>query len=93
VARQARSKAQAQWLAESTLDRARLHRPSAGQPAETWSPDPEGSSFAAQQATAQLETDQSGVTTLVIVARVGRDGSPTAAQHVIRETLPGETEP
>ena len=93
AARQLRAKAQAQWLAESALDRARLERPQSDKPDQVWRPDVSGSNLPTHDATIRWETDSASRGTLVVVARVGKQGSPAAAQHTLRELLSPETEP
>lgn len=93
VARQARSKAQAQWLADSALERARLLRLQPDQPAEVWRPDISPGGLPPQEATLKMEADGNGGTQLVVIARVGKEGSPSGALHTLREPLPEETEP
>lgn len=91
--RQARSKAQAQWLAESALDRARLGRPQADQPVEVWRPEVAPADLPPQEAAIRLENDAAEGVRLVVTARVGKADSPNTAQHVLREPIPEETEP
>lgn len=90
--RQARAKEQVRWLAESALDRARLHRPQPDQPAEVWRPDVATAGLPPHEVTTRMETFQDGIR-LVVIARVGKEGSPNTAQHTLREPLPKETEP
>jgi type II secretory pathway component PulK len=90
MARQARSKVQAQWLAESALDRARLQPRRA---TEVWRPEVSPANLPPQEATVRLETDEDGASKLVVIARVGKEMSPTAAQHTLRELLSEETKP
>jgi type II secretory pathway pseudopilin PulG len=89
--RQARAKEQARWLAESALDRARLIPPRPDQEAEVWQPDV-SPGFPPQEASTRWETGE-GQGQLVVVARVGNEGTPQTAQHILREPLPKETEP
>jgi type II secretory pathway pseudopilin PulG len=90
--RQARAKEQARWLAESALDRARLSRPQPDQEAAVWRPDVSPAGLPPLAASARLETGK-GNGQLVVVARVGKDGTPNIAQHILREPLPKEPEP
>lgn len=91
AARQAILKTQAQWLAESAFDRARVQQLSMDEPAESWQPDVAESSLPPLQASIQVQTSEHGKTTLVVVARVGREGSPNAAQHTLRQAINNPT--
>lgn len=87
IARQARFKTQAQWLAESALDRARVSQPTVDMPLEAWQPEVIDSKLPPQHASFQVETSDSGQVTLAVVARVGSAAHPQAAQHKLRETI------
>jgi type II secretory pathway pseudopilin PulG len=86
--RQLQAKVQAQWLAESALDRARVQRRhQADYAGEAWQPLPaEKSQDRPQPVSIRIETEADRPT-LVVVAEVGRAGGPFSARHELRQTL------
>jgi type II secretory pathway pseudopilin PulG len=85
--RQMGRKVQAQWLAESALDRARVQLArSSDYAGETWQPELAEEDQPSLSANIQLETHEVSKT-VVTTARAGREDQPLTAQHVVRQQI------